>query len=125
MQTTAHFIDPEIDYLEWSYHKLHPNIILEQSRNAIIDWANKFKHKLANNFDDIPKNAHYYEFDLKNPILAQTFTLSHKKEEGKDKKRIEYWGDDRIHINRYLYVVTDKDLDSEIYFNETFLLQQN
>jgi hypothetical protein len=125
METTAHFIDPNIDYLEWSYHKLHPNVILEQSRNAIIEWANKFKHKLVTNFDNISKNASYYEFDLNKPMYLQTFTLSHKKVEGKDEKKIEYWGDDTIHINRYLYVVTDKELDSEIYFNEMFQLQQN
>ena len=125
MEPTAHFIDPDIDYLEWSYHKLHPNILLEQSRNAIIEWANKFKHNLVTNFDDISKNASYYEFDLNSKMYSQTFTLSHKKVEGKDEKRIEYWGDDTIHMNRYLYVVTDKDLDSEIFFNEMCPLQQN
>jgi len=121
METTAHFIDPDIDYLEWSYHKLHPNILLEQSRNAIIDWANKFKHKLVTNFDDIPKNAHYYEFDLNNPIYMQTFTISHKKMKGSDEQKIEYWGDDKIRMNRYLYVVTDEYLEAEIYFNEIAL----
>jgi len=125
METTAYFIDPDIDYLEWSYHKLHPNILLEQSRNSIIEWANKFKYRLVTNFDEIPKCAHYYEFDLANPIYSQTFTLSHKKVEGKDEKKIEYWGDDRMRMNRYLYVITDKDLDTNICIKEMFLSQQN
>ena len=56
METTSYFIDPNIDYLELSYHKLHPNIQLEQSRNAVIKWANKFKHKLVTKFDEIPNN---------------------------------------------------------------------
>ena len=118
METTSYFIDPNIDYLELSYHKLHPNIQLEQSRNAVIEWANKFKHKLVTKFDEIPNNAYYYEFDLINPIYSQTFILSYKKIVGKDEKKVEYWGDDRIRMNRYLYVVTDKNLDTKIFLNE-------
>jgi len=122
MNTTTHFIDPEMNYLERSHHKIHPNIKREQLRNAIIEWANKFNHKLVNNIHDISENTEYYEFDLKSPIYLQTFILSDKKKAGQ-KTNIEYWGNDNIRLSRYLYLVTDKDLDPNIFFNDTYSIK--